>query len=37
MSSMATVLPVSVVIPCFGCARTIERAVASVAGQSQRP
>ena len=37
MTSMATFLPVSVVIPCFGCARTIERAVASVAGQSQRP
>lgn len=37
MSSMATALPISVVIPCFGCARTIERAVASVAGQGQRP
>jgi glycosyltransferase involved in cell wall biosynthesis len=29
--------PVSVIIPCFRCCRTIERAVASVAQQSQVP
>ena len=29
--------PVSVVIPCFRCADTIERALSSVAGQSYRP
>lgn len=29
--------PVSVVIPCYRCARTIERAIASVAAQSLRP
>lgn len=29
--------PVSVVIPCYACAATIERAVASVAGQTWRP
>ena len=37
MNSMTAPLPISVVIPCFGCARTIERAVASVAAQRQRP
>lgn len=30
-------VPVSVVIPCFRCAGTIARAVASVAGQTRRP
>jgi glycosyltransferase involved in cell wall biosynthesis len=30
-------VPVSVVIPCYRCAATIERAVASVAAQSQLP
>lgn len=34
---MKTPAPVSVVIPCYRCARTIERAVASVAAQAQRP
>lgn len=29
--------PVSAIIPCFRCARTIERAVSSVADQSRRP
>jgi glycosyltransferase involved in cell wall biosynthesis len=29
--------PVSVVIPCFRCAATIERAIASVAQQTQKP
>jgi glycosyltransferase involved in cell wall biosynthesis len=29
--------PVSVIIPCYRCTRTIERAVASVAAQTQRP
>lgn len=33
----AATVPVSVVIPCFACTHTIERAVASVAAQSQRP
>ncbi|NJN67445.1 MAG: glycosyltransferase family 2 protein [Chloroflexaceae bacterium] len=32
-----TVAPVSVVIPCYQCAATIARAVASVAGQTMRP
>jgi glycosyltransferase involved in cell wall biosynthesis len=31
------VLPVSVVIPCYRCASTIERAVASVMAQSRQP
>jgi glycosyltransferase involved in cell wall biosynthesis len=30
-------LPVSVVIPCWRCADTVERAVMSVAGQTRRP
>ncbi|CAG9272589.1 O-antigen/teichoic acid export membrane protein [Paraburkholderia unamae] len=30
-------LPVSVVIPCFNCSRTIERAIASIAAQTARP
>jgi len=34
---MKTIAPVSVVIPCFRCTRTIERAVQSVAEQTQRP
>jgi len=29
--------PVSVIIPCFRCGATIGRAVASIAGQTQRP
>jgi glycosyltransferase involved in cell wall biosynthesis len=29
--------PVSVVVPCFRCTATLERAVASVAAQTQRP
>lgn len=32
-----TLAPVSVVIPCFRCAQTIGRAVASVARQTRRP
>jgi glycosyltransferase involved in cell wall biosynthesis len=34
---MNSTVPVSVVVPCFRCASTIERAVASVAAQSSRP
>lgn len=34
---MTTTAPVSVVIPCFQCVRTLERAVASVAGQTVLP
>ena len=34
---MAEVVPVSVVIPCYRCARTVERAVASVAAQTVAP
>lgn len=34
---MTTIAPVSVVIPCFQCVRTLERAVASVAGQTVLP
>jgi glycosyltransferase involved in cell wall biosynthesis len=34
---MTTVVPVSVVIPCYRSARTIERAVASVAAQTVLP
>ena len=33
----AELAPVSVVIPCFRCAETLERAVASVAAQTWRP
>lgn len=33
----ADVVPVSVVIPCYRCAQTVERAVASVVGQTARP
>ena len=31
------IVPVSVVVPCYRCAATLERAVLSVVGQSQRP
>ena len=34
---MKPVVDVSVVVPCFACAGTIERAVASVAAQTCRP
>ena len=34
---LVATLPVSVVIPCYECANTIERALASVASQSYRP
>ncbi|MDD2918625.1 glycosyltransferase family 2 protein [Rhodoferax sp.] len=34
MNDMAAV---SVVVPCYRCARTLERAIASVAAQTQRP
>ncbi|WP_295955489.1 glycosyltransferase family 2 protein [Rhodoferax sp.] len=34
---MSSHLPVSIVVPCFRCAKTIKRAVASIAGQSMRP
>lgn len=34
---MTTLAPVSVVVPCYRCAATIERAVASVAAQTWRP
>ncbi|WP_372826907.1 glycosyltransferase [Polaromonas sp.] len=34
---MTEVVPVSVVIPCYGCAQTVERAVASVAAQTVQP
>lgn len=32
-----TIAPVSVVIPCYRCAATIERAITSIATQTQRP
>lgn len=34
---MMTIAPVSVVMPCYRCVATLERAVLSVAGQTQRP
>lgn len=34
---MTAVVPVSVVIPCYRCSQTIERAVASVAAQTDLP
>lgn len=34
---MTRAAPVSVVVPCYRCVATIERAVASVAAQTQRP
>ena len=37
MESAMPCVPVSVVVPCFRCAGTIERAVASVADQTMRP
>jgi glycosyltransferase involved in cell wall biosynthesis len=36
-SAFSAAAPVSVVIPCFRCAATIERAIASVAQQTQKP
>ena len=36
-SKKKTVVPVSVVIPCFCCAKTIIRAIVSVAQQTQKP
>lgn len=33
----APVIPVSVIVPCFRCVTTIERAVASIALQTRRP
>lgn len=35
--SVPATVPVSVVIPCFRCVRTLERAVTSVAGQTALP
>lgn len=32
-----TIVPVSVVVPCYRCVATLERAVLSVVGQTQRP
>lgn len=37
MSADPSIVPVSAVIPCFRCSDTIERAVESVATQTQRP
>lgn len=37
MSQQSRQAPVSVIIPCYRCAATLERAVASVAAQSQVP
>ena len=37
MNAIWTVAPVSVVIPCFRCAETINRAIDSVAQQTQKP
>lgn len=37
MKNEQIVVPVSVVIPCFCCARTIKRAIDSVVQQTQRP
>jgi len=37
MKDLSTASDVSVVIPCYRCPDTLERAVASVAGQSLRP
>lgn len=34
---MIPIVPVSVVVPCYRCAATLERAVLSVASQTQRP
>ena len=34
---MTEAVPVSVVMPCYRCAQTVERAVASVAAQTVRP
>ena len=36
-STLSTVAPVSVVIPCFRCASTIARTIASVVQQTQKP
>jgi len=37
MTELQVIAPVSVVIPCFCCADTIERALTSVLNQTQRP
>ena len=34
---MTDTVPVSVVVPCYRCSLTLERAVKSVAGQARRP
>jgi glycosyltransferase involved in cell wall biosynthesis len=34
---LSTAAPVSVVIPCFRCAATIKRAIASIVAQTQKP
>jgi len=35
--TLSTAAPVSVVIPCFRCAATIKRAIASIVAQTQKP
>ncbi|MDO9214678.1 MAG: glycosyltransferase family 2 protein [Methylococcales bacterium] len=35
--TLSTAAPVSVVIPCFRCATTIKRAIASIVAQTQKP
>lgn len=35
--TLSTAAPVSVVIPCFRCASTIKRAIASIIAQTQKP
>lgn len=37
MTEKAAIAPISVVIPCFNCAQTLERALLSIAAQTIRP
>lgn len=37
MKTATAVAPVSVIIPCFNCAQTLERAIASIASQTLKP
>jgi glycosyltransferase involved in cell wall biosynthesis len=37
MTTKTAIAPVSVIIPCFNCAQTLERAIASIASQTLKP
>jgi teichuronic acid biosynthesis glycosyltransferase TuaG len=37
MTTKIAIAPVSVIVPCFNCAQTLERAIASIASQTLKP